>query len=293
MKNSIDVRVIHAFADNNAGGNPAGVVLDADRLTSDQKQEVARRAGLSETAFVSSSKLADFKLDFFTPNRQIPHCGHATVATFSYLKQLGKIKGDRSSKETIDGIRQIYFEGDLAFMEQGAPTFTALTDEDRVNTLKGLRIGENDLLSGYEPFIVNTGNNFLIVSVEDEGRLKNMRPDLELIEKVSAKYNLIAFYVYALGSDSDAVATTRMFGPYYGIPEEPATGMAAGPLACYLNRFGNIKNDELVITQGRFMIPPSPSRIVVRLDKENGAIKKLFAGGRAYVKQQLVVELNN
>ena len=67
-------------------------MLDADRLTSQQKQEIATKVGLSETAFVSPSSVAEFKLDFFTPVKQIPHCGHATIGTFTYLKKNGMIK---------------------------------------------------------------------------------------------------------------------------------------------------------------------------------------------------------
>ena len=93
------VQVINAFTDNGTGGNPAGVVFQAERFSQSQKQLIAANAGFSETAFVSPSQTADFKLDFFTPTRQIPHCGHATIATFGYLRQTGQITRDSSSKE--------------------------------------------------------------------------------------------------------------------------------------------------------------------------------------------------
>ena len=85
----IHVKIVAAFVEDNKGGNPAGVVLDADHLTRDQKINIAARVGLSETAFVSRSDQSDFKLDFFTPSWQIAHCGHATIATFAYLQQAG------------------------------------------------------------------------------------------------------------------------------------------------------------------------------------------------------------
>ena len=67
----IEIQIINAFIDGESGGNPAGVVLDADKFSAMQKLKIAAKVGLSETAFVSSSKSADFKLDFFTPKRQI------------------------------------------------------------------------------------------------------------------------------------------------------------------------------------------------------------------------------
>jgi len=89
----ITVNVVDAFIDSGQGGNPAGVVLDAGGFSAETKQRIAARVGLSETVFVSPSSVADFKLEFFTPTRQIPHCGHATIATFCYLLQRGKITG--------------------------------------------------------------------------------------------------------------------------------------------------------------------------------------------------------
>lgn len=109
----IDIPIINAFVDEHKGGNPAGVVLDAQQYSQDQKQRIAASIGLSETAFVSPSSVADFKLEFFTPTRQIAHCGHATIATFCYLRQIGLLPNDQTSKETIDGRREILMQGDM------------------------------------------------------------------------------------------------------------------------------------------------------------------------------------
>src|SRR6478735_8406637 len=125
----VNVKTVYAFSINGTGGNPAGVVLDADHLSNEEKQRVAAKLGLSEVAFVSQSVDADFKLDFFTPNRQIAHCGHATIATFSYLKQLGRIKGDHSSKKTIEGNRDIYFKNGFAYMEQTSPSYVHVEND--------------------------------------------------------------------------------------------------------------------------------------------------------------------
>ena len=62
----VNVKIINAFSINKTGGNPAGVVLNSNELTSEQKQGIALKLGLSETAFVSSSNVADYKLEFFT-----------------------------------------------------------------------------------------------------------------------------------------------------------------------------------------------------------------------------------
>jgi|SRR2546428_6186357 len=158
--------------------NPAGVVLNANELTVAAKQSIASKLGISETAFVSTSAIADFKLEFFTPTKQIAHCGHATIAAFSYLKQTGKINDNNSSKETIDGIRNIYFEGNEAFMQQRAPSYQK-PNEYLQQFLTSLNLTLSDIISGLEPTIVNTGNSFMIIPVKNEDILKQVDPTLK------------------------------------------------------------------------------------------------------------------
>jgi predicted PhzF superfamily epimerase YddE/YHI9 len=77
-----------------------------------------------------------------------------------------------------------------------------------------------------------------------------------------------------------------MFAPRYGIDEESATGMAAGPLACYLFANNFTTKTELRIKQGEYMPIPSPSLINVNLILENGIINKLYAGGNAFAADE-------
>jgi predicted PhzF superfamily epimerase YddE/YHI9 len=86
-------------------------------------------------------------------------------------------------------------------------------------------------------------------------------------------------------------AGTRMFAPQYGINEESATGMAAGPLACYLYDKMGINKEVYLIEQGHFMKPPSPSVITVKLNFEDGKITGLIAGGKAKVIKSLTISI--
>jgi PhzF family phenazine biosynthesis protein len=289
----IEVPVVSAFVDGEAGGNPAGVVLNAERFSSEQKQKIAAAVGLSETAFVSPSKSADIKLEFFTPTQQIAHCGHATIATFSFLKQNGLLVRDRSSKETIDGLRSVNMESDSAYMEQRAPRFKTLGEDDLQATLQSLGLTADDLIEGAVPMLVNTGNSFVVIGIRDSKTIKGLKPDFDLIEKLSESLDLIGFYVFSIDGVGDGRdAGTRMFAPRYGILEESATGMAAGPLACYLREQLGMQKHEFTIEQGRWMATPSPSVINVRLTigNDNG-IENLFAGGRGSIKEVVHLDL--
>ena len=293
---TIPAQIVNGFVTGGIGGNPAGVVLDADELGETEMLGIAAKIGLSETAFVSSSDTEGFKLDFFTPNRRIAHCGHATIATFSYLAELGRISEGETSKETVDGPRKISIKNGAAYMEQLAPQYRMPGDwkKDDVtvaDVLQSLGITESDLNISIGPILVNTGNSFIVVGVKDGATLRNLKPDFDLISVISEKLDLIGYYVFTTDSNAtDKDATTRMFAPRYAIEEESATGMAAGPLACVLHDHLLIEKESFQIEQGRFMEPASPSLITVELSVENGEVQNLMAGGHGKVSRSLSID---
>ncbi|TYC69092.1 PhzF family phenazine biosynthesis protein [Stappia sp. BW2] len=279
------------------GGNPAGVVLDADSLSEADMLAVAGKIGLSETAFVSKSATEGFKLDFFTPNRRIAHCGHATIATFSYMAELGKVLEGVTSKETVDGPRKIVIKNGAAYMEQLAPKHErspAWADRgvSEADVLASLGLKEGVLDARLRPVLVNTGNSFVVVAVRDAAVLKQIVPDQSKINDISNRLDLIGYYVFTTDRNAtQADATTRMFAPRYAIEEESATGMAAGPLACVLYDLLGEKKSRFVIEQGHFMTPASPSVITVELDLEDGKITGLMAGGYGSVMEEMTVSI--
>lgn len=289
----VAVHIVNAFPEAPGGGNPAGVVLDADALTSAQKLSIARQVGLSETAFVSASQKATLRLEFFTPARQIAHCGHATIATFSLLRQQGVLGDGRFTKETVDGLRDILLDGDEAFMEQTAPTYTRIDPESDL----GARIASSlGLLPGLEaggvaPHVVSTGNAFLLMALPDASALADLRPRQDLVQAISDELDLIGVYAFTTETQRPGRhASARMFAPRFGIPEESGTGMAAGPLACLLHDVLGVQDLELLIEQGWLMQPPSPSLIWVLLEREDGRITRLMAGGTGRISRSTVLE---
>lgn len=283
----VTVHTVNAFVDDQAGsaigGNPAGVVLAADGLGADQRQALAARLGLSETVFVGASATASRRLEFFTPTQQIAHCGHATIAAFWLMQHLGQVREGMHSKETVDGNRAILIEGTRVNMEQSAPTYTEIATGDPMQqVLDALQLQADDLIAGPPPAVVHTGNAFLVVGVRSRERLANIQPQLERIHHLSNTHDLIGFYVFCLQPDVPGRhAAARMFAPRYGINEEAATGMAAGPLACWLHDRLGMAQRRFLLEQGRLMPHPSPSLIEVSLDIGAAGIERLWAGGNA------------
>jgi PhzF family phenazine biosynthesis protein len=290
----IDVQIVNALTDGTIGGNAAGVVIDADTLTRDQKLSVAKQLGLSETAFASKSDIATVKLEFFTPTRQIAHCGHATIATFSFLRKIGRVNDGELSKETIDGRRSILIDGDTVLMEQTSPTYYAIEPEsdlsDKIS--QSIAVLPAQLYGTANPTVVNAGNGFLMIALPDERSVASVRPDQRAIELISEELDLVGYYVFSTSTKVPGRhAGARMFAPRFGIAEEAATGTAAGPLACFLYECMGVGDSEIVIEQGRLMQPPSPSVIKVILDVHGNRISRLMAGGSGVVVRSVSTEI--
>lgn len=293
---AVAVHIVNAFTLNGTGGNPAGVVLDADGLDEAAMQSTAAQTGLSETAFVSRSPTEGARLDFFTPTRRIAHCGHATIAAFALMRAEGRISDGQTSKETVDGPRRIHVRDGAVFMEQQGPSY--LTQADWAGTgvteavvLAAIGLSANRLDLRVAPQVVDTGNRFLLIGVASEADLAKLAVDQEAVARISDALDLIGFYVFFVpGEGGFAHATTRMFAPRYGITEESATGMAAGPLACLLHDVVGDRRTHFVIEQGRLMASPSVSRILVDLEVEGGQISGLMAGGEGQSARTLLIE---
>lgn len=195
----------------------------------------------------------------------------------------------------MDGPRAIEIVNGAAFMEQLAPKYSEVTDEAisslaADDVLRSLGIDAKDLVEGGDPMIVDTGNRFMLVGVKNVATLAALTPDQTAIETISEHLDLIGYYVFCRTGENVIEATTRMFALRYGIPEEAATGMAAGPLGCLLyDRFG-LKQQRILIEQGTYMTTPSPSLLDVRLSLEEGRIVGLMVGGYGKVMEDRLVQ---
>lgn len=174
----------------------------------------------------------------------------------------------------------------MAFMEQRAPKYTHVPAVSALGgrVVTSLGLTHTHLLSGVDPFVVNTGNAFLVVPLRDERSVAELRPDLRLVESLSDELDLIGYYVFSTTTKVPGRhAGARMFAPRFGIPEEAGTGMAAGPLACFLHDHLGVDERAILIEQGWLMQPPSSSVITVALEFADGRITRLMAGGTARV----------
>lgn len=287
----VEVFTLNAFAKTENGGNPAGVVLGADSYSEDQMLAVAKMVGFSETAFVSKSDEADFKVRFFTPKSEVDLCGHATIATFYLLKDLGTVRLGKYTQETRAGVLPIIIrENGMIFMEQKLPEYGEVIDSELI--CESLNIDKSVLSDILPAQVVSTGLRDVFVPVRDLDSLLNIKPDFLKIAEVSRQFDLIGYHLFTLETKFDSTAHCRNFAPLCDIDEEAATGTSSGALSCYLFNYGKLRNQDLnklVFEQGYFM--NRPSEIFTSLTVDGDSIKKVCVGGIAANIQKIYIEI--
>ena len=283
----IKVYTLNAFTDDVSGGNPAGVVLEADNLSKNQMQDIAKKVGFSETAFVMKSDVADFRVRFFTPSNEVDLCGHATIATFKLLLLTERIHTGTYKQETLAGILSVEALADGGIlMEQSIPEYCDILSPEEIAKSLGLDVDE--LEDSLPIQVVSTGLKDIIVPVKSLDALKKIKPDFEAITDLSRRYDSVGYHVFTTQSLTSVDCACRNFAPLYDIDEEAATGTASGALSSYLFKYKVLKDKSytrIVFEQGYYM--NSPSRILTSLRVENDAITTVYVGGDAVITGEI------
>jgi len=200
----IEVNILEVFAEKVGGGNPAGVVLGAEKLSNVEMQEIAKKVGLSETAFVRKSERADFKVQFFTPNNEVDLCGHATIGTFSLLYEIGKIGVGVYTQETKAGILEVEVKEDgKIYMEQLNPKFYEIIDKKEI--AESLGIDVEDIVEELPVEIVSTGLKDILIPIKKINILNEIKPDFKRIKEISEKYGVVGYHVFSLSNDKKSI----------------------------------------------------------------------------------------
>ncbi|PAB57733.1 PhzF family phenazine biosynthesis protein [Anaeromicrobium sediminis] len=285
----LEVSIVNAFGKSEEGGNGAGVVVDANNLSEEQMQQIAKEVGLSETAFVQKSSKADFKVRFFTPAEEVDLCGHATIATFYLLKKRGLIKIGNYTQETKAGVLNVQVNEDNSIlMDQSIPEFFEELDKEEI--AKSLNIDVEHISDELPVQIVSTGLKDIMIPIKTMEILNSIEPNFQMITEVSKKYEVVGYHVFSLETMENATAHCRNFAPLYDIPEESATGTSNGALSSYLYKHDKLdKMYNLVFEQGYAM--KKPSEIRAALEVEKGQIRKVKVGGCALEVKPMIVSI--
>ncbi len=283
----IRIKQVDAFTTVPFGGNPAGVITDAAGLTEAEMQAIAREMNLSETAFVTHSDRADFRVRFFTPLKEIGLAGHPTIATMHALVEEGRIalSGDMTTvtQELNVGVLPVEIHSSSGsvrqiVMTQKKPEFLATYPHDE--WARAFGIAPDELDTRYPIQTVSTGTPQLMALVRGLGVLERMRPDFNLMSSVSHGGDFFSIHVFCLGGyapESDVHA--RHFAPAAGVAEDPVTGSASGGMGAYLVKYGLTDKSRLLAEQGH--IVGRPGVVHIEVTKEGNNLGPVKVGGQA------------
>ena len=263
------------------GGNTAGVVLLESNDFPDEglMQAIAAELRYSETAFVRRDGDSRYTVRYFTPKGEVELCGHATIATFSLLHQLGLASGPCRCK-TLAGDLEVE-AAERVMMQMATPHIIA-TIEKTKEIYNALGIGD------YRPAlpvqVVSTGLPDLMIQVPTVEALNALQPDMEAIAELTRQHEALSFHVFAFGDDGHT-AHVRDFAPACGVPEESATGTANAALTHYLAAHNVIAAGDHSFLQGEAM--GRPSTVETRL-LEDGNV---WVGGSAAIVAEGMLKL--
>jgi len=260
------VERVDVFCVGETGGNPAPIVLDADRLSTDEMREIAAEFG-QEAGFVlrpTDAKKADLRYRFFVPLSEMDMCGHATLGTTWLLANKGKIKPGEVRIETQSGIVRARISDTGAVAVSQPPAKVAeIAAGKRQELVDVLGIDERDLLD--LPLLnATTSRTKTLVPLASPVVLNELKPDFARLRKVCEDVGSTGLYPFACDWDDERTYHARQFPAASGYPEDPATGVAATALLYGLKHWGLIGLRRTIrVRQGEAM--GRPSRIAVTL----------------------------
>lgn len=262
----MNVLKIAAFSDGNAGGNPAGVMIAKEFPSDPDMQRIAAELGFSETVFAVATG-ADWRVRYFSPESEVPFCGHATIALGAALAlQYGDgvfALSLNHANITVEGRRN----GDtIAAALQSPLTRSQAAPQPLVLTMLDMfGYTQDDLDPRIAPALVHGGADHLVLVLKSREKLATMKYDLNTGRELMNKAGLVT--VLLAYAQTPRFFHTRNPFASGGVYEDPATGAATAAFAGYLRDIAWPHGGAIDIVQGEDMgmrsclraeIPPTP-----------------------------------
>jgi trans-2,3-dihydro-3-hydroxyanthranilate isomerase len=271
--------IVDVFAEEKYAGNQLAVVRGGVDLSDESLGRIALEMNYSETAFVLADEETDggYDVRIFTPGMEVPFAGHPTLGTAYVIRH--EILGRPAENVTLNleaGKIPVTF-GEVLWMRQLPPTFGARFDAAQMAL--AINLEKTDIDDRFPVQEVSTGLPALIVPLRDLDALKRCRVDWErYADVVGPGMNLYVFCPEP-HEDGPGDLSARMFADDLGVPEDPATGSAAGCLAGYLaeHRYFGADPVDVRVEQGYEI--RRPSLLYLRAERE-GDETTVHVGGK-------------
>ncbi len=290
--------ICDVFTKKRFGGNPLAVFPEAEGLTDNQMQQIAREFNFSESSFVFPPEYGNTrKVRIFTSAFEVPFAGHPNIGTAFVLASSGIIGDLHESTEIIfeeiAGLVPIFlrkFDDGSIWCELQAPEKLSIGDKVSVEDLaSAISLKSGDIITDtHPPQHTSVGLPFVITELKDRQALKKASVNIEGFKKLASKYNTRFTHIYIRSNDEFDVRT-RMFGPFDGMMEDPATGSANCALGGLLTHYNDSDAGEFEwnIAQGVEM--GRPSYLKARTQKIDGEVTATFIGGNSVMVSEGII----
>lgn len=286
------------FTDTRFGGNPLAVLPNAEGLSSQQMQQIAREFNYSESTFVLPSDRCTKNVRIFTPTQEVPFAGHPNIGTAFTLASIGELSSiEGETKVTFEekaGLVPITIRKTIAgiWCELMAPESLTLGQPmslDLIASALLLSLGEI-VTSIHHPQVASVGLPFIMVELKNRAALENARTYLPAMEEIYTSGTMPDILVYIRSKDEFDIRA-RVFAPLDGIPEDPATGSAVCALVAMLSHYNSEKEGDYSwrIAQGVEM--KRPSILDARTEKRSGLVSGVWVAGTCQMVTEGYIEV--
>jgi PhzF family phenazine biosynthesis protein len=270
MENGVLYR-LSAFTSNPMGGNPAGVWVGDSFPSATAMQSIAAEVGYSETIFIAPRSGSHYEVRYFSPENEVPFCGHATIAGAILLAELYRYQELIFTTAIGEIPITVVTEPDklTASLTSVHPTHEKIPDHLLLEVLSLLNWGIEDLDCSIPPARAFAGSSHYILAVKERERLIELGYDFEGLKTFMLKHDLTTLQL--IWKESESTYHSRNPFPVGGVVEDPATGSAAAAFGGYL------RGAKLIVPPAKINIHQGgeigkPSLIMVEIPLLGGII---------------------
>ena len=291
--------ICDVFTDQRFGGNQLAVLPDAEGLTTEQMQQIAREFNFAESTFVFPPEQGHTrKVRIFTPKAEMPFAGHPNVGTAFVLAKTGELGPAHSSSVTFEevaGVVRISIErrdGHI-WCELAAPEALSLGAEIAVPALaSAISLSPDDIVvTTHLPRQASVGLPFVFAELKDVVALARARPDMNGFDALQAQGIRPDVHIYIRSNDAFDLRA-RMFAPLYGVPEDAATGSANCALAGLLSLHDSRASGGFKWRIAQGVELGRPSVLDARAEKSNGVVTGTWVGGTSVMVSDGFIEVD-
>lgn len=273
----MDILRVSAFADGDKGGNPAGVLISDQHPSAEEMQKIAAQVGYSETAFAMPDN-DDWRVRYFSPESEVPFCGHATIALGAALaRKFGDGEYKLQLNETAITVEGQCAETGFQAALQSPPTRSQKADDsvtDEVLALFGYSRTQID--PRIPPALIHGGADHFALTVNSRAALADMSYDQEAGRALMERHGWVTIMI-AFSENAQRFHSRNPFASG-GVYEDPATGAASAAYAGYLRDIDWPHEGRVEFIQGTDM--GSPSRILAEIPGQKGSSIRVSGSAR-------------